>query len=603
MDLNFESIQDVIHPTAAYTLTTPSAPSPTVQNNAAACGEWSSSQLNPRNRIDSLAPLENPLWRIDGCTGLGTQYFARPLFLGNVPPVRLDVFIPEDGAAEPMIRKLLDLSTAFHARDGSRIQGLGITRYILRVLQAWTLAGGAGSLLTLAAMEKSLPYGSRIIFERLTFDVRKVKVTVALAHDVERQLSSVPKLAKAFGMDEKQLPPTVDLWQLSAVEQLQDSVCLVRVAKGGNYDGDPDRIWVLKALTSGFKYLYNELRNLLRMAPHPHVMARPGYLVTKRVVFGESKKGLVGFLLDFHPGGGLRDQIPLLRIHNQLDLGQKLKWARQLTSAVTHVRRKCGIYYTDLRLDNVVLSQSRDVVLLDFEQRGVWSEFAAPEVNALEYVRILATDGEDGSGLDSVISERDRAHFADVLDGLLPDWEFVLEAHDFEPLPHGYQSFNVPWLCLGPREQEAAEVYMVGRALWCLFEGQCAPQRAAVWQSYRREPDYEFPECRAAPPALRALVDRCTRGRRAMLSTLIVRRGSRLVLKNDPPGRPADAAEVLRVARAWWRDEVAYSVDFLRRRSELKASGEWDENSFGRPSMEEVEAALQAFAEDHGLTG
>ena len=32
--------------------------------------------------------------------------------------------------------------------------------------------------------------------------------------------------------------------------------------------------------------------------------------------------------------------------------------------------------------------------MVDFEQRGVWCEFAAPEVNAIDYIRHLAVDEE-----------------------------------------------------------------------------------------------------------------------------------------------------------------------------------------------------------------
>ncbi|KAK4153398.1 hypothetical protein C8A00DRAFT_33882 [Chaetomidium leptoderma] len=602
MELNLASIYNVIHPTAAF-----SRNSPLAKHWVTAPLEgvpWTESQLNPKNRIDSLDyPLE-PLWRIDGCTGLGTQYYVVPLFLSDMPPMRFDVFIPEEvAAASPILRELLDLNVAFHTKDAPRLRRLGISRYIVRTLQAWIIESGHDTYSSLSGI---LPFGSRIIFETLEIDVHKTKISVVPTYYIERQLLAVTNLGESLGVSPELLPETVDILGLSIIQELHDSVCVVRMRepRGGHEAG---KLWILKALMSGTKYLFVELRNLLQMEPHPNIVSRPEYLVSKRCLFG-GKTAVVGFILPYHEPGSLRDTLPLLRIRGQLELEQQLKWAVQLTSAVSHIRERGGggggMFYPDLRLDNVLASASGDIVMVDFEQRGVWCEFAAPEVNAIDYMRILASDDDDdepdeANSSSPTIPDETRAHFAAILDRLLPDWDALQACEDYaSPRPRGYANYNIPWLALddGP-EREAAMVYMLGRVLWCLFEGQSAPQRAAVWQSYRYEPDLEFPAFRLTPRALRGLIDGCTRGRREVLSSLVVRRGSRLVLRGDGEGSSSNssAEEVLKVAREWWRAEVRAAEEFVEMREERKAAGLWDGNYFGRPRLSEVLAELERF--------
>ncbi|KAK3693745.1 hypothetical protein B0T22DRAFT_49134 [Podospora appendiculata] len=611
MELNCVSVHHVIHPTAAFL----QRPQRTARRDDTSPQPWERSQLNPKNRIDSLDLPVSPLWRIDGCTGLGTQYYALPLFIGDTPPVHFDVFVPEEATASPLLRQLLDLDAAFHTKDATRLLRLGITRHIIRALQFWTESGRGGPE-SVSALYSSLPFGSRIIFENLDLNIRNIKITVASTYFVENHLLTLSRLPACLGLAPSLLPESIDIYQLAISKQLHDSVCLVHLKLdpalgGGAQQADSKKLWIFKALTSGTKYMYSELRNLLQLAPHPHVITRPRYLVTKFCRFG-GKKAVVGFIIPYHPAGSLRDILPLLRIRHQLNLATQLKWATQLTSAVLHVRERGGIFYPDLRLDNIVLSESGDVVMVDFEQRGVWCEFAAPEVNALEYTRILATGESVEDEAETIIPDEVRGRFAAILTRELPDWDVIQSCEDYVPMPEGYGSYNIPWLCLSPTEQEAAEVYMLGRVLWCIFEGQSAPQRSAVWQSYRWEPEIEFPEFRRTPMELRALVDHCTRGRRDVLCNLVTRRGSKLVLCADVPERTnvdgeAGAAEVLRAAADWWTSEVKAAEEFLQMRWELKTRGEWKDNYFGRPSLREVIALLDAYqarvdsAESNGI--
>ncbi|EAQ93635.1 hypothetical protein CHGG_01870 [Chaetomium globosum CBS 148.51] len=320
MELNSAAIHDVIHPTAVFNQSQASArrEAPTPSKGVL----WEDSQLNPKNRLDSLELPLAPLFRIDGCTGLGTQYYAVPIFLPDMPPIRFDVFIPEEAVTSPILRELLDLNVAFHTKDAPRLRRLGISAYIVRVLQAWISEGGYG---TYSSLSEAMPFGSRIIFEALNFDIHKTKISVVPTYYVERQLLGVSRLDESLGVAPGLLPKAVDVGSLKILRVLYESVCLVRMPNHGP-DNKNDSLWIFKALASSTKYLFVELRNLLQMEPHPNVISRPDYLVTKRCLFG-GKTAVVGFLLPFHEPGSVRDTLPLLRIHNRLSLEQQVKWA------------------------------------------------------------------------------------------------------------------------------------------------------------------------------------------------------------------------------------------------------------------------------------
>ncbi|ROW17959.1 hypothetical protein VPNG_00091 [Cytospora leucostoma] len=616
MDLTTEAIHDVIHPTAIY-----SSPIERLLPAEPPTGEpepsWEDSQLNPKNRILSLTPLKSPLWSIDGGAGRGTQFFAVPLFLEDAPPMRFDVFVAEKATESPLIRELLDLDFAFHARDSTRVRQQAISSYITRALQVWTTE--VYGLDKVKELYYNQPFATRILFENLPLDVRDVQIHIGSMHNLEFHQCSVRELANMWKMGLDEMPQTVDIYSLAYVRQLQDSVCVVRYRQHEEHSAvdqqdDVSRgVWALKALTSSVKYMYHELRNLLTMPPHPNVLSRPVRLVTKKARSNDKREVVIGFLEPYHSGMNLRDSLPLLRKNKRLHLEDQVRWAKEVCSGLLHIRQKGKLYYPDMRLDQIVMTpDNKHPVILDFEQRGVWCEFAAPEVNALEHIRLIASDEDDDEEDDSyVVLPKDsqaaadkhdnhtlRKRYADLLTRLFPGWE-ELGGHDnhYTNPAHGY---NVPWICLTEREREYAEVYMLARVLWCIFEGMSAPQPGAVWQSYRNEPEFEFPSFKLTPPELRGLIDRCTRGRRPQLSGLVTRSASKIVLQgrdhhHHDITREEEIREVRSVAKAFWEHEVEWAEGFLLDREDRMKKGTWDENIFGRPTLEEVDTALGAF--------
>ncbi|KAH7035123.1 uncharacterized protein B0I36DRAFT_360549 [Microdochium trichocladiopsis] len=569
MELHNQVIELVVHPTAAWAPEITTTDIRQKLDGPEGTSDWSESLLNPKNRIDSLDDYPSALWRVDGCAGLGTQFYAIPTFLQKIPPMRMDVFIPEDQT--PRIRRQLDLSVAFHTKDGLRLSRLAVSRFIVRVLQHWTQTEFAD----FDAFERfytSAPFGSRIVFENLSLDVRQVDVRIGLNHNLERQLMPLSSLAKLWG-PEVVLPEVIEFQDLHVVKVLHDSVCLVEYQK---------QLFIFKALTSGAKYLYHELKTLCTMEPHPNVIAYPMHLVQKDCKFG-GKKAICGFTTFYHAKGTLRDILPPLRAHGQLATEDQVKWALQLAGALKHLRQHSFGYYPDLRLDNIVLSEGGDVVMIDFEQRGVWCEFAAPEVNAIEYMRLIAEQEDFPDNL--------KEAYLDKLIAVVPEYE-SLQADKYSNPENGY---NGAGLALSPREQEAAEVYMLGRVLWCIFEGVSGPQKAAVWQSYRWEPHIEFPDFERCPAAIRSLIEDCTRGRRPPLSRTVMRKSSRMVLEGALHGGHQTPENVIAAASAFWASEVEFATKFLDERAALKARGELDDNYYGRPALEEVFQRLDDF--------
>lgn len=371
MDLSTETIHDVIHPTAIFCHRMDHDEQPAEHPTEDAQIPWENSQLNPKNRIDSLAPLKSPLWKIDGCAGLGTQFYAVPLFLEDVPPMRCDIFLCEDTTKSPLMRELLDLETVFHARDRARVQRQGVCHYILRALQVWTTRHGFEKA---RDVYYDLPFGTRIIFNNLPLDVRDVEVNIVPGYNLETHHCSARELADMWQMNaDDQLPPALDILDLVFVQQLHDSVCTVRYrndeASDDHHDG-AQALWVMKALTSSIKYMYHELRVLLNLPPHRNVVARPIRLVTKRCKMNNMREVVVGFLLPFYSGGGLRDQLPLLRLSGSLKLRDQISWAKDICSGMLHIRGKANTYYPDLRLDQIVFPHDKQrPIILDFEQR------------------------------------------------------------------------------------------------------------------------------------------------------------------------------------------------------------------------------------------
>lgn len=567
MDLSAKTTRVAILPTAAF--------SDPVSNNVDYPYEtdeptWEQSILNPKNRIDSLEPLPNPLWRIDAVANNGTDFFIVPLFMESFPYLRIGLHIPEYTVFSQQLQKDLNMKAIFHMRDKKRINQLPLVQHLLRILQHWTLSNP-----NIEKMYRVLPWGSSLVVSDISRDIKQTRITINPSNHTEQQLMTLEDLQFCWGHELK-LPECIDICELRYEKQLHDSVCVVNIA---------NKPYAFKAVTTHTKYLYNELRQLLLIPEHSNIISRPRHLIVKPSVFGELV--VVGFTLDYHPLSCARDHLGFRRQHGMSTLKNEVKWCLQITSAMIHLRETRGTYYPDLRLDNILLTEDQDFVMVDFEQRGVWFEYAPPEVNAIDIICTLQGD----TSLDETIRSKYRA----ILESVVPSLDVLLGADE-----HYYytnEGFNIPWLALTRKEREACEVFMLGRLMWCIFEAACAPHQGSYWVSYEHELNINFPTYRATPPAIRDLIDRCTRGHRQCLSDMVLRQDGNLILRKYQGTHKSAPQLVQAAAHEFWKKEIQIAESWIAERSRKMQTGTWDENFYGRPSLCEVHRELNLFNE------
>jgi hypothetical protein len=524
--------------------------------------KWEDSHLNPKNRIESLAPVQFPRWRIDGCTSLGVQFYTTPVFISPLVPMRIDTILPSISQWPPDLRELLEIDTSFLYRD-HRILLFGVAQHVLRTLEYWSRN------FDFEALYKKLPFGSRIVFTNMEKDIRQIRVQVVPTHDLERQYMSVDSLLSKWGhFPQHLIPQTLDLSQLKIIRQMHDSTSLVEIETGAKLRQQV----VFKTISDSPQYLYHELKLLLTMEPHANISSRPLHLITKRCRFG-GKTGLIGFTMKYEHQGTLRDILPKRRISNTLLLSSQVKWVCQITRALLHISKQTSGFYCDLRLDNILLSEADDVLLIDFEQRGVLPPFAPPEVNYIQYIDSMSRD----TSIPSILRNKYRAIFSKYIEP-----KVTWDTKEF----NGY----VPWLCLSPSERDAAMVYMLGRVLWCIFEGVSAPE-VATWMEYLHDPDFQFPDFCRTPLKLRDLVLECTKGWNVMQRK--VRRQGKYLFVERGAERSFSEEVVLEEMRREAQQQLGQAERFLEQRETMVEGSPG--GYYGRPLLKDVLLAFERF--------
>jgi hypothetical protein len=334
------------------------------------------------------------------------------------------------------------------------------------------------------------------------------------------------------------------------------------------------------------RYMYNELKMLLSLARHPNLVARPLGVVTKKGRFG-NRRGVCGFLLEWFPLGVLKERLLKDDYQETTLMRQKLRWATQVTEAFVHINghSKTG-FYPDLKPDNIVLRVGAetgmlDAVLIDLEQRGGWFAWSPPEVAYVEYLEILTNDsGLPEGNLKNDILEQLRQYYAD------PEWSPSAAGERYHNTEGGFSS---PWLALlkarnakgwGMHMLEQAQVFMLGKLLWCIFEGQPFVRCGIDHEVLRDgDPEYEsrrsgkaraFPEFNKTPHALRQLIQACTAGApewdpsKSRLPGMDLRGGRLHPVGSGDGQTPTTTVDTLDAARCFWSQEVELARSFMR---------------------------------------
>ncbi|CZR55784.1 uncharacterized protein PAC_05672 [Phialocephala subalpina] len=593
VEINAQVLHKIGYPTLVLA---PSSHLFEIEDTAANSEPWSASSLNPKNRIDCLSPLCTAKlgWRIDGSAHQGTRFYAIPTCLQpGLVPLRIDTFIPEQSEHPASLREALQSSLSVVTKD-SRVAELGVTNHICHALDYWSRTDP-----DFLPRLQTLPFGSKIVFEDIAANVADIKLHVLPAHDLERKLLP-PKALQSLWKDEVQeqnYPPSISLSELSLLSQIHDSISLVSIR-----NHDRSNTFVFKSATSDPKYLYHELKVLLKLPPHPNIICRPLYIVTKRCGFG-GKIAVVGFILPYYAAGSLRDALPRRAAMGTLPSETKFKWAYQITSALMHIHETAGSFYTDLRPDNILISSATnnddddDLTLVDFEQRGNWSAWSAPEILYHAYLEHIVSS--------TSISETTRAKYVNFLNTYFsptpvsnPSPTDPSSLTEYLNPPNGYYA---SWLNLSPSERASASLHTLGKLLWCIFEHQ-SNLRPSHWHSLRYEPEIEFPEFKNTPEEMRSLIRWCVgevmedergnvngaaetdaggrlvgEGKSNWKRRKVVRVGGNL-FPEGASGRGGEregtAEETWRVAREWWEVEVKLMDRFLKRRQESMEIGQ-----------------------------
>ncbi|KFY79388.1 hypothetical protein V498_08943, partial [Pseudogymnoascus sp. VKM F-4517 (FW-2822)] len=427
---------------------------------------------------------------------------------------------------------------------GAAIHRLGVAQHVLRALEHYSA--------TYPGFEdtyRALPFGSRIVFSRIHKDIGKCHITLLRNTQLEHTLLTPSALAAlAPEIPATAWPEALDITSLSLVRQLHDSVCVVALPPSGSKSEAPQEL-VMKAVVGDPKTSQH----------HPPALPRDEEM---RVWRESGRRGDAAPV----PSRGQPEgcAVPALsggdaRVERADAMGEGFGGGAGACFAPG--------------------------------ERGVWAGFSAPEVACVENLAIIAMSA------NGEVPEAVRAEYRAKMDRFVPGWREMGQG----ARKGRTEGFALGWLAMDAEEREAAMVYMLGRALWCIFEGVGVPERA-MWRQGGGEDGVEFPEYKRAGQRERKLIDRCTTGRvDGRRAQGVVRMGGRIVLKEGDGTESAEAVQ--RVAKEWWIEELERGERFLeereRKREERRESGETDGFSVfgGRPRLEEVLDILESWEE------
>jgi serine/threonine protein kinase len=334
-------------------------------------------------------------------------------------------------------------------------------------------------------------------------------------------------------------------------------------------------------------------------------------IVTKKCLFG-GKKGVCGFVMEYHPLGSLRSALPARQMTKTLQLQDQFKWALQIVSLLIHLNNSAKIFYPDLRPENLLLNNDNNIVLVDFEQRGGWHPRGPPEVRYLKYLQTLCTP--TGNSTSHPIAKYEAL----LLEHASPE---LLRSTRSKRYDNPEQGHALPWPLLDAPERESGQVYTLGLLLWCIFEGQNEVAND-IFTALPYQTDQEFPQFLHTPMAMRACICECTFGapqweHRWPLGTY--REGTRVYSRATRVGRASGeetgmAREVFEANQEWWKGQVRRMeehMDFRRSRKLLADNGSQEgrirelvdpSGSTRRPTLRQVEEMLKRARNESVIT-
>ncbi|OJD27089.1 serine/threonine protein kinase [Blastomyces percursus] len=506
----------------------------------------------PRSKFpDCLGPsLPPPTWKVFANFLLGRRWVILP-DISPLHPLLITVRIPSHSDWPQQLLKPLQASASFHTSD-SRVANLGISCYLAQVLTAWSARFD-----DFPRYFNSLPFGSEILVEEICVDLANVNVRLA-ASMWEDSSVSVDQLQKQWQLPPSSWPKIVDVKDLELLDILNENVALVRSER---HFGEAV---IFKSSPSAPAHIYHELRMLLTLPSSPHLVKPPLALVSIPDLCGRSAK-IVGFILHYYSGASLARTLHTRMLNGTLEWHDQLRWARQVTSTLMFLNTAAQTFYSDLKPDNILLSppkpgEADDIVLIDFEQNGAPNAWTAPEVIHIETLNLLSRVAPDPGVRES-------------FRGMLVD---LIGAKEYDPAGR-YQNpsrgYHIAWPHLSASEREAAEVFALGKVLYCIFEG-VESVTTSIMTSRPVEQELQFPHFIKTPPILRDLILACTFGAREHDRTapFVVRVGNTLFPrgKSGLGGEPLGSArDVVETSQKLWMKLLTETGNFWAARTRL----------------------------------
>jgi len=336
----------------------------------------------------------------------------------------------------------------------------------------------------------------------------KYKINFLRSHSFENSLISYSALCNSWGVPDPSalIAPSE---RLRCLAYLNESVAIVAFENEAG-------CYIFKT-NANPQLLYQEIEAIVRLDPHPNII-RKRMLVSKNTMISSMHKldtaskyferenmPIIGFLVEYCPGGTLMSALA----GGEVTLSDKAKWCTGLVSAMTHIRRtkqKDGRwgFYADLKPDNIVFSKSRDLILIDFETSGSWTQYTPPEILSWRQ-RTTYTDPTQSrlvfirgpnpgetcmicsphpcpfpagcEGLDVFETHMDIFEYKRSITNILARKNSNSVTLNRKPIPF--------WGSASDKEREQAMVYMMGCIFWCVIEkkkciSECQDRRVTI---------------------------------------------------------------------------------------------------------------------------
>lgn len=524
----------------------------------------------------------------------GTVWAATPTFIDNRRPSQVHLYIPDQSEWPESCWDSLEAPDSVHIH-GSRSRALAIAHHLQRGLAHWS--GGTEGF---EQIYVGLPLGSAIVLQKMDPDPTRLDFVIApnTSDAASGRFLTATELVGMWKRSEADMPPSVPYNNLRLIRYLESDVMLVSLTRSD----ESTELLAFKARRKPHT-VYHELKILLQLPSLETIIPPPRYLVTFES--GSDQPPLVcGFLTTFIEGGSLNVRLPELRRQGLLKTEHQLSLLTDITSTLIKISESPASFYSDLRLDQIVLSKDaagkERAVFLDFEQSRNLYNWTAPEMYKMEWIAELGSPLYFRSDdLPEDVTER----YGRLLDRILE-----ARGHTLATQPRRYDNpalgWYWPWLTSTPAERESAMVYMLGKVLWCVFEGR-GDADIVLGRSSPEEAEQRFPDFVRTHPRMRRLIERCTAGAREWIDGPIkVYRRDGVVYPLGMTGlggeREATAGETQEAIRAFWRDEMRKAEEFAEARMRWDA-GRAEEGDremlhhLDRPRLREVLAELEAF--------